>query len=177
VVARAATILGRDDVMAGVPAIVESIEIDALFPSGTALVVVEQPFGPGAAGSAPGEVIPAADPVTVNAGREVHSVLVENLSDVPVEVTSHSHFFEANRCLGFDRRAAFGMRLDTPAGVSVRWEPGERKEVGLIPIGGNQEVWGFGGLVDGPLSGVDAAAVLDEAIRRGYRHEEAPGAD
>ncbi|MDF1595235.1 MAG: urease subunit beta [Acidimicrobiia bacterium] len=175
VVARAETVLGRQDVMEGVQEIVGRIEIDALFPSGTALVVVEYPFGPALARDdrdVPGQVIPGTEPVLINAGRTPLAVIVENQSSTPIEVTSHFHFSEANRSLNFDRRAALGRRLDIPAGTAVRWEPHERKEVSLIPLGGNREVWGFGGLVDGPLDEVDIDETVASAIRRGYAHEE-----
>jgi urease subunit gamma/beta len=178
VVDRAGALLDRDEVMEGVPAIVPRIEVDALFPSGTLLVVVERPFGPpGDVDAAPGAVKPADEPVTVNPGAVAVNVIVENTADVPIEVTSHFHFFEANRHLTFDRKAAYGMRLDVPAGTSVRWRPGERKEVELIPIEGDGHSWGFGGLVDGPLDVADAAATLEEAIKRGYQHGEEADAD
>jgi len=175
VIARAETVLNRDDVMEGVPEIIGSIEIDALFPSGTTLVVVEHPFGPSPARndrSVPGQVIPGAGSVSINAGRTPLGIVVENLSSAPIEVTSHFHFSEANRSLSFDRRAALGMRLDIPAGTAVRWEPQERKEVSLIPLGGRREVWGFGGLIDGPLDEIDVDETVIDAVRRGYAHEE-----
>jgi urease subunit gamma/beta len=178
VISRAQAVLTRDDVMDGVAEIIGSIEVDALFPSGTTLVVVEDPLGPAifaSAGDAPGAIIAGAEPVPINAGREPTYIEVENISDAPIEVTSHYHFFEANRSLSFDRRAALGARLDIPAGTNVHWGPGERKRVGLIPLAGAREVWGFGGLIDGPIDAVEATAVLEEAIRRGYSHEEAPG--
>jgi urease subunit gamma/beta len=179
VIDRARSVLGRDDVMEGVPEIVGRIEVDALFPSGTTLVVVDYPFGPppeGAEVAAPGAVVSEAGRIAVNPGADPTGVVVENTADVPIEVTSHFHFFEVNRRLSFDRRLGFGMRLDVPAGTSVRWEPGERKEIDLIPITGTRQAWGFGGLVDGPLDVADAAAILEEAIRRGYHHEEEAGA-
>ena len=180
VIERAKSVLGRDDVMEGIPEIIGRIEVDALFPSGTTLVVVGEPFGPAPDGSeeaAPGAVTPGTGTVVVNRDRPAVSVTVENTSDTPIEVTSHFHFFEVNRRLSFDRRMGFGMRLDVPAGTSVRWQPGEEKEVSLIPLAGNREVWGFGGLVDGPLDTADAAAILSDAIRRGYSHEERDDAE
>ncbi len=179
VISRAQAVLTRDDVMDGVAEIIGNIEVDALFPSGTTLVVVEDPLGPATGEQhphdAPGAVIPGAEPVPINTGREATFIEVENLSDAPIEVTSHYHFFEANRSLSFDRRAALGARLDIPAGTNVHWAPRERKRVGLIPLAGAREVWGFGGLIDGPIDAVEATAILEEAIRRGYSHEEAPG--
>lgn len=174
VIERAGCVLTRDELMDGVAEVVGQIEIDALFPSGTVLVVVPEPFGPPPPGAppAPGAITGGADRVEPNTGQTGITLSVRNSAAVPIEVTSHFHFFETNRALSFDRRLAFGMRLDTPAGVATRWGPGERKEVGLIPIGGDREVWGFAGLVDGPLDTADAAAILDDAIRRGYAHEE-----
>lgn len=178
VIARARAVLSRDDVMDGVAEIIGNIEVDALFPSGTTLVVVEDPLGPGSgeptnAHDAPGAIIRGSGPVPINSGREPTFIEVENLSDAPIEVTSHYHFFEANRSLSFDRRAALGARLDIPAGTNVHWAPRERKRVGLIPLAGTREVWGFGGLIDGPIATADATAILNEAIRRGYTHEPA----
>lgn len=82
---------------------------------------------------------------------------------MPVSVTSHFHFFEANPRLDFPRAEAYGMRLAVPAGSSVRFGPGESAEVGLVPIGGARVAIGFAGLVDGPL---DAPGARDEALRR-----------
>lgn len=179
VIERAGSVLTHDDLMDGVAAVVGQIEIDALFPSGTVLVVVPEPFGPTppAASPPPGAVTLGNEAIQPHAGSTAINLQVRNGADVPIEVTSHFHFFETNRSLSFDRRLAFGMRLDTPAGVSIRWEPGETKEVGLIPIGGTREVWGFAGLVDGPLDAADATAILEDAIRRRYAHEEGSGAD
>ncbi len=180
VISRAQGVLSRDDVMDGIPEVIGRIEIDALFPSGTTLVVVADPFGPapeGADAAAPGSVVSKPGTVLINRGRPTVAVAVANTADVPIEVTSHFHFFEVNRRLSFDRSAGFGMRLDVPAGTAVRWEPGERKEVSLIPFGGSREAWSFGGLVDGPLDAADARAILNEAIRRGYAHEERDDAD
>jgi urease subunit gamma/beta len=90
-------------------------------------------------------------------------VTVTNTAPVPVSVTSHFHFFEANPRLDFVRERAYGMRLAVPAGSSVRFGPGESEEVGLVPIGGERIAIGFAGLVDGPL---DAPGAKDEALRR-----------
>ncbi len=116
----------------------------------------------------PGEIIPADTPVTLNAGRRTATVRVRNTSVWPVHVGSHFHFFEANRRLRFDRAAAFGMRLDIPAGATARWEPGEEKEVRLVEYAGAREVHGFNGLVDGPLTPKSKAAALARARERGF---------
>jgi urease subunit gamma/beta len=88
---------------------------------------------------------------------------VRNTATVPISVTSHFHFFEANPRLEFDRAAGYGMRLCVPAGSSVRFDPGGTSEVGLVPIGGDRIAIGFAGLVDGPL---DAPGAKEEALRR-----------
>ncbi|MDB5079761.1 MAG: bifunctional urease subunit gamma/beta [Chloroflexi bacterium] len=97
----------------------------------------------------------AAGPIQANAGREVTTVLVRHTGDRPVQVGSHFHFFEVNSALDFDRVAAYGQRLNIPAGTAVRFEPGEEKEVPLVPLAGSREVFGHRGLVGGTLE--DAA--------------------
>ena len=91
----------------------------------------------------PGELFPAAGTLTLNAGREAITLMVANTGDRPVQVGSHYHFGEANAALDFDRTAARGMRLDIAAGTAVRFEPGQRREVPLIPIAGARRVYGF----------------------------------
>ncbi|MDQ2090863.1 urease subunit beta [Marimonas arenosa] len=99
----------------------------------------------------PGEVFPAAGEIILNAGREAITLMVANTGDRPVQVGSHYHFAEANAGLAFDREAARGMRLDIAAGTAVRFEPGQRREVRLIPIGGARRVFGFNQQVMGAL--------------------------
>jgi urease subunit beta len=105
----------------------------------------------------------AAGPVQANVGRRVARVVVRNTGDRPVQVGSHYHFFEVNRELGFDREAAFGMRLNTAAGTAVRFEPGEEKEVELTEFGGARVVHGCNGLVQGAL---EVAGARERAIER-----------
>ncbi|MBA4490688.1 urease subunit beta [Paracoccus sp. S1E-3] len=99
----------------------------------------------------PGEIIPAEGRITLNAGRAAITLMVANTGDRPVQVGSHYHFAETNPGLDFDRVAARGMRLDIPAGTAIRFEPGQRREVRLIPYAGGREVWGFNGHVMGVL--------------------------
>lgn len=99
----------------------------------------------------PGEIFPAEGDLTLNAGREAVTLMVANTGDRPVQVGSHYHFGEANSALDFDRDAARGMRLDIAAGTAVRFEPGQRREVRLIPIGGARRVFGFNQQVMGEL--------------------------
>ncbi len=158
------TVLSAAEVLPGVPDIVTEIQVEAVFDDGTRLAVISDPFrGAGSLGTrAPGAVLPRAE--TGAAAREpAVSLPVCNLGEVPISVTSHFHFFEVNRRLAFDRRAAYGLRLDVPAGSSTRFEPGALVEVGLVPIGGARIAIGFSGLVDGPL---DAPGARDAAIER-----------
>jgi urease subunit beta len=99
----------------------------------------------------PGEVLPAAGTLTLNAGRSNVEVDVENTGDRPIQVGSHFHFFEVNRALSFDRQQAYGRRLDIPSGTAVRFEPGERRRVALIQLAGKRIAYGFNGFVNGPL--------------------------
>ncbi len=93
--------------------------------------------------SEPGDYIVRDEPVTLNAGRRRASLAVANTGDRPVQVGSHFHFFEANPALEFDRAAAFGMRLDIPAGTAVRFEPGITRGVTLVPLAGARVVPGL----------------------------------
>ena len=99
----------------------------------------------------PGEIIAQPGEIELNAGLEAITLEVANTGDRPIQVGSHYHFFEANRELDFDRRAAYGMRLDIPAGTAARFEPGQTREVRLIPLGGARTVFGFQGKIMGEL--------------------------
>src|ERR1700687_4678609 len=99
----------------------------------------------------PGEYLLRSEPITANAGATAISIEVANAGDRPVQVGSHFHFFEVNSALDFDRASAYGTRLNIPAGTAVRFEPGQRRRVSLIPLGGCREVWGLNGLVNGAL--------------------------
>src|SRR5262245_54282766 len=96
-----------------------------------------------------GGYVLAAVPIEINAGRPRLKVTVRNTGDRPVQVASHFHFFEVNRALEFGRELAFGHRLDIPAGTAVRFEPGDEKEIVLVPFGGKRRIHGFNNLVDG----------------------------
>ncbi len=99
----------------------------------------------------PGEMFPAAGEIELNAGVEAVTLMVANTGDRPVQVGSHYHFAESNPALEFDRQAARGLRLDIAAGTAVRFEPGQRREVQLVPYGGARRVFGFNGAVMGDL--------------------------
>lgn len=99
----------------------------------------------------PGQIFAAAGDITLNAEAKAVTVMVANTGDRPVQVGSHYHFAETNPALEFDRAAAHGLRLDIAAGTAVRFEPGQRREVQLIPFGGARRVFGFNGQVMGGL--------------------------
>jgi len=111
----------------------------------------------------PGEYFLESVAITANAGRRTARVLVKNTGDRPVQVGSHYHFFEVNTALHFDRRAAYGMRLNVAAGTAVRFEPGEEKEVELTEFGGARVIHGFLGAVGGPL---ESAGVRERALKK-----------
>ena len=102
-------------------------------------------------GMVPGEIFPAEGEIVLNGDRDSLTLAVANTGDRPIQVGSHFHFAETNRGLDFDRAAARGMRLDIPSGTATRFEPGQTREVRLIPFGGDRIVIGFGGGVMGPL--------------------------
>ena len=99
----------------------------------------------------PGEYILQDGVIDLNAGRQAARLRVENTGDRPIQVGSHTHFFEVNQALRFDRDQAYGRRLDVPAGTSLRFEPGEARDVTLIPLAGRRIAYGMNALVSGPL--------------------------
>ena len=99
----------------------------------------------------PGEIMPADGDITLNEGAEQISITVANTGDRPVQVGSHYHFAETNPALEFDRDVARGMRLDIAAGTAVRFEPGQRREVALVPLSGARHVFGFNQQIMGGL--------------------------
>jgi len=174
-------ILGRADVLDGVAEMIDEVQVEGTFPDGTKLVTVHHPivaergdraltfFGsflaietpsdPGSIGGAssphdglPGEVLVADGEIVLNEGRETIEVPVVNHGDRPIQVGSHYHFVETNRALAFDRRSAYGMRLDIPAGTAVRFEPGETKTVRLVAIAGARVIQGGNAWASGPVT-------------------------
>jgi urease subunit beta len=105
----------------------------------------------------PGEIIPASGEIVLNKNRTVVSLRVANTGDRPIQVGSHYHFAETNAALAFDRQAALGHRLDIPAGTAVRFEPGQSRDVTLIPYAGARLVYGFNRTVMGALPQVAAS--------------------
>ncbi len=142
--------LTSDDVMDGVPEMIHEIQLEATFPDGTKLVTVHSPIlGNGKV--KPGEIFIEDGDIELNGGKDTAQIIVTNTADRPIQVGSHFHFFEVNKGLDFNRRLAYGMRLDIPAGTAVRFEPGESKRVNLVEIGGTREGFGLNGLVEGKM--------------------------
>jgi urease subunit beta len=112
-------------------------------------------------------------PIVFHDKLKVTTLKVRNTGDRPVQIGSHFHFFEVNRALEFDRAAAFGQHLNIPAATALRFEPGDEREVKLVPYGGKRAVYGFNNLVDGPTSGKAGDAAKPRAValaaKRGFR--------
>jgi urease subunit gamma/beta len=154
--------------MPGVAELISMIQVEGTFPDGTKLVTVHDPIRPGkqkqdADAVIPGEIVTLDGDIELNTGRERVMVKVLNTGDRPVQIGSHFHFFEINKALDFDRKAAFGFHLDIPAGTAVRFEPGESKEVTLVTFGGTGEIYGLNALTMGSTRGAERR---DEALRR-----------
>jgi urease subunit beta len=116
----------------------------------------------------PGEYFLSDEPVIANMGRKTAKISVSNTGDRPVQVGSHAHFFEVNKALLFPRAKAYGYHLNIPAGTSMRFEPGETRQVELTEYGGKKIVYGFSGLVNGRLEGKKGSAIT-KARKRGFK--------
>ena len=192
-------LLGRRQVMAGVPEMVAEVQVEGTFPDGTKLVTVHHPIAADDGDlelALYGSFLPVPDPLVftamgeampepggcelldgelvLNEGRPTIELSVTNFGDRPVQVGSHYHFVEANAALRFDRAAAYGMRLDIPAGTAVRFEPGEMRTVPLVAIAGNRVIRGGNDLAAGPVRPGGPAAVRDVVRRRGFADVEGP---
>ena len=180
-------LLGRRQVQPGVAEMLHEVQVEGTFPDGTKLVTVHSPiasedgdltlalygsflpvpdlslFGTEATGEIviAGECLPADGELVLNEGRDSVELKVTNLGDRPVQVGSHYHFVETNSELRFDRSAAYGMRLDIPAGTAVRFEPGDTKTVQLVSIAGGQIIRGGNNLADGAVSDDGRQATLE----------------
>ena len=146
-----AKILTPAEVMEGVAEMIHDVQVEATFPDGTKLVTVHNPIRGASGALQPGEVTTAEGEIVLNEGRAAITLSVANTGDRPIQVGSHYHFFETNPALRFERDKARGMRLDIPAGTAVRFEPGQTREVRLIPVAGKREIYGFRGEVMGQL--------------------------
>jgi urease subunit gamma/beta len=189
-------LLGRAEVMDGVPEMIAEVQVEGTFADGTKLVTVHHPivlehgdlalalhgsflpvpdrakFGGASEGPPAGEVIARPGEIVLNEGRESVAVAVTNLGDRPIQVGSHYHFFETNRALSFDRGKAYGMRLDIPAGNAVRFEPGERKTVQLVALAGAKVAHGGNAIADGPIEPAKRARAVATAVSLGFGHAE-----
>lgn len=172
-------LLGRADVLEGVPEMIAEVQVEGTFPDGTKLVTVHHPIvsehgdmslafygsfltrDEGAAiqyrpaiaiEGPPGALLVRDGTIVLNEGRRTADVEVANRGDRPIQVGSHYHFVETNRALVFDRRAAYGMRLNIPAGTAVRFEPGETKMVSLVEIAGAAVIRGGNNWASGPVT-------------------------
>ena len=146
-----AHVVTADMVMEGIAEMIHDVQVEATFPDGTKLVTVHEPIRGSASKDIPGAVLAGAGDVLMNEGRETVTLKVANTGDRPIQVGSHYHFFETNTALSFDRAKARGMRLDIPAGTAVRFEPGQSRDVRLVALAGNREVYGFRGDIMGKL--------------------------
>jgi len=190
-------LLGRSQVMEGVPEMIAEVQVEGTFPDGSKLVTVHHPIEAehgdlslALYGSflpvpplerftrapqeeaQPGEVLVQPGELVLNEGRDAVSLEVTNRGDRPVQVGSHYPFFETNRALVFDRASAYGRRLNIPAGTAVRFEPGEKKTVSLVSIAGAKVVQGGNALGSGPVTPQNQEHALAEVVRRGFGHEE-----
>ncbi len=116
----------------------------------------------------PGEISYGEGIITGNAGRRTVTIRVENTSDRDIQVTSHYHFFEVNKRLRFDRAQAFGMHLDIPPGTTIRFEPGEERQVRLIEFAGSKRLIGFAGLTQGQANDETKSLALQRALAQGF---------
>ena len=114
----------------------------------------------------PGEYFTSDEPIIAHVGKSTTSISVRNTGDRPIQVGSHTHFFEVNKVLEFPRKQSYGYHLNIPAGTSVRFEPGETKEIKLTEFGGKKIVYGFNGLVNGSLDKKQEEAFKKAAEKR-----------
>lgn len=191
-------LLGRAQVMEGVPEMLAEVQVEGTFPDGSKLVTVHHPvvaehgdlelalygsflpvpprerFTVSAQpeDGTPGEVRVQPGELVLNEGRETATVAVTNQGDRPIQVGSHYHFFETNRALVFDRAQAYGKRLDIPAGTAVRFEPGERKTVQLVAIAGEQVVRGGNALGSGKVTPEGRERAMAAVKQQGFGHAD-----
>ncbi|WP_072679698.1 urease subunit beta [Arcobacter sp. LA11] len=147
----ATKVLKADDVMPGVASMMHMVQTEATFDDGTKLVTVHNPIALSSDDNIPGEYFIDEGEVELNVGNESITVEIENIGDRPIQVGSHYHFFETNAFLEFDRKKAYGKRLNIASGTSVRFEPGSKKEIELVDFKGKRYIAGFNGLVNGYL--------------------------
>jgi urease subunit gamma/beta len=193
---RGRRLLGRAEVMDGVPEMVTEVQVEGTFADGTKLVTVHHPivaehgdlalalhgsflpvpdrarFAERVERPPVGEVLSSPGEIVLNEGRASVSVAVTNTGDRPIQVGSHYHFFETNRALSFDRGKSYGMRLDIPAGTAVRFEPGQAKTVQLVDLAGARIARGGNALADGPLNNENKARAMANVEAKEFAHRE-----
>lgn len=184
--------LGRNQVMSGVPEMITEVQVEGTFPDGTKLATVHHPisaengdlslalhgsflpvpdlslFQPRPPGATPGAMEVLDGELCLNEDRATAELDVTNLGDRPIQVGSHYHFIETNASLRFDRGAAYGKRLDIPAGTAVRFEPGETRRVRLVEIAGRKVIRGGNGLASGKVSASGRKSALKRAKAKGF---------
>lgn len=151
-------VLNEDDVMEGIPSMMETVQVEGTFDDGTKLVTVHNPIPTSKKTATPGEYFIDEGEIELNENYETILIEVQNKGDRPIQVGSHYHFFETNAGLLFEREKAYGARLNIASGTSVRFEPGSHKEVELVAFRGNRYISGFNGLVEGLLDDEDIKA-------------------
>ena len=188
--------LGRNQVMPGVPEMIYDVQVEGTFPDGSKLVTVHHPiaaengdlalalhgsflpvpnlsvFNAPPENYEPGAVEVGQGEIELNKGRATVEVRVTNLGDRPIQVGSHYHFIETNAALKFDRGAAYGMRLDIPAGTAVRFEPGETKTVKLVEIAGKKVIRGGNNLANGKVSAAGEKAALKRVKAKDFANQD-----
>jgi urease subunit gamma/beta len=191
-------LLGVEDVIDGVAEMIDEVQVEGTFPDGTKLVTVHHPIvaargshelalygsfitasalaeigtAPAQLDGAPGAIAAQSGELVLNDGRDSLRMAVTNRGDRPIQVGSHYHFIETNRALAFDRGAAYGRRLDIPAGTAVRFEPGETKTVDLVSIAGKQVIRGGNAIASGPVGDDGRARALHAVRAKHFQHQE-----
>ncbi|CAK4084729.1 unnamed protein product [Aphanomyces euteiches] len=193
------TMLGFRQVMDNVPAMLHDVQVEGTFPDGTKLVTVHNPicrvdgdlelalfgsflpipsldvFGPRETTVAQTEqIIPLDGEITLNAGRPIKRLQVKNMGDRPIQVGSHYHLIETNPILDFDRRLAYGCRLNIPAGTAVRFEPGDVKTVSIVPIAGHRVITGGNNLCNGAVDPSKVDEIVSKLVAQGFLHTSSP---
>jgi urease subunit gamma/beta len=188
-------LLGRNQVMHGVPEMIYDVQVEGTFPDGSKLVTVHHPiasengnlklalhgsflpvpnvsiFKSVAEEMVPGSTEILGGEIELNAGHAMTEISVTNLGDRPIQVGSHYHFIETNASLQFDRGAAYGKRLDIPAGTAVRFEPGETKTVKLVEIAGKKIIRGGNNLASGKVSAAGKKAAMKRVKQKNFANQ------
>ncbi|WOL14344.1 hypothetical protein Cni_G23124 [Canna indica] len=193
-------LLGRRQVLPAVRHLLDTVQVEATFVDGTKLITIHDPIASDNGNlelalhgsflpvpsivkflgdehdSYPGEIFFGSGKIVINSGRKATTIKVINKADRPIQIGSHYHFIEVNPYLVFDRRRAYGMRLNISAGTAIRFEPGDAKYVTLVSIGGGRVIRGGNGLADGPVDDSHIEKVMKDVIAKGFGHTDQPNA-